>query len=217
MKSGSKFKMNSDKIIYAIIIIILVVFMFNMKRVYKFISELKTGEMFRKTPVVDNGNDNNKQNENNNTQNNNKDNNTYEIVNPVGNNSVNCQYTSTKENGEKVTKVTLYYTGNDLKSIVENISYSSSDEEYFNVIASEKTKYDKRKTNNIKLKGYSIEITSGGSTSLKVRSVYDLSKISFLDVKTIEEDTIILYGSFNANINEVKEEYQNNGFNCGVR
>jgi hypothetical protein len=205
---GSGPKITSEKVLYAIILILIAVFIFNMNNVYDVVTKLRTGELFHKIkPANDNPPKNDDdQNEEPVDQ--------YQVVTPVGTSKIACTDTIQSATGTKTVKVYLYYTDNKLKSLDEEVSYEGISDEYTNYIYSERKKYETRKSNNIDLKGYSVVTTLSGTLSLETSSVVDLSKTDLTKIKISDIDGIGLYGIYNQDINELTSQYASNGYGC---
>lgn len=193
-------KKNNDGMILIIIGVIVLAFIFGMKPIYNTIQKLQNGTLFKSNEQKDN---NEKPQEE-----------VYTILKPVGASKLICKNTLSSEGGDKTIKVTLYYTNSKLKSIKEDISYSSITDEYSNYILSEQSKYKQRKNSNINNKGYSIDIDLVSTTTLDISSVYLLEKTDIEDIILTSDDTPIVYGSYDKDIYEVSNEYMNNSYVC---
>lgn len=202
-KSGFNAKMNSEKIIYGIILVLVFVFILNMKSVYGFVGKIKSGEFFGKdvVEVVETTDDEEEVDK-------------YTIVTPVGKEKTSCTLKEETKNGLKNSVVYLFYTDDKLKSLDEEVSYEGITDDYTNYIYSERKKYETRKTDNIKLEGYSVVTTLSGTMSLITSSVIDLSKTDITKITLSDKDGIGFYGVYDQNILEVKELYVTNGYVC---
>ncbi|MEG0021353.1 MAG: hypothetical protein RSB77_00225 [Bacilli bacterium] len=201
-KMGFNVKMKSEGILYAVLIGLLFFFIINMKDVYQFVSKIKTGQLFQKpnTEEVEKPVDKPKEE--------------YEVVKPIGQDYGVCSKTVSESGGDKLITVKLYHSNNKLKSIVEELNFSGTSDEYMNYIYSENNRYKKRKTTNLKLKGYSIVTSQSSSTALKISSVIDLSKASIKNIKIESDETLELVGVYNQDTVQVTEEYASLGFEC---
>lgn len=208
-KPGLSPKLDSEKILYIVILIIITIFIFNMKGVYSLIVKIRTGELFPKQEVVTEqptDNDDDEEEEEPVEQ--------YEVLKPIGNEKVTCKTTLSSTTGSKVTKIFLYYTEDKLKSLDEQVNYEGISDEYTNYIYSERKKYEKRKSDNINLKGYSVVTTLSGTLSLATSTVVDLSKTELTKITISDTDGIGLYGVYNQAINEAVVQYASMGYEC---
>lgn len=211
-QAGMNKKGGSDAIIYTIIIIIIGVFVFNMKHIYNFTAELKNGGLFKKdNPTVEEPST-----EEPSTEAPKEEQEKYEIVTPVGDKDLVCSFSETSDysTGTKTVKVHLYSTDNKLKSINEIVAYEGIHEEYTNYIYSERKKYEKVKDLNIELKGFSIVTELNGTLSLSTSTVVDLSRAKISDIDFADYNDIFLYGELDQDINDVVSQYQMKGYEC---
>lgn len=205
-KAGFNKQLGGDGLLYTVLIILLMFFIFNLSTIYQFVSSIKTGEAFKKEEqqgeVVEEVEKDDKEEEE------------YVVLKPIGKNYGKCSKVVTENGGDKTTTVKIYYTEYKLKSIAEEHKYSGISDEYMNYIYSENSKYKKRQTENIGNEGYSIVPTLSSSTSLKVSSVYDLSKTSLENIKLEENEKLDLVGAYNQEITELIDAYMNLGYEC---
>lgn len=205
-KAGFNKQSGGDGLLYAVLTILLMFFIFNLSTIYQFVSSIKTGEAFKKEEeqgeVVEEVEKDDKEEEE------------YVVLKPIGKNYGKCSKVVTENGGDKTTTVKIYYTEYKLKSIAEEHKYSGISDEYMNYIYSENSKYKKRQTENIGNDGYSIVPTLSSSTSLKVSSVYDLSKTSLENIKLEENEKLDLVGAYNQEITELIDAYMNLGYEC---
>lgn len=209
-KSGFNPKLTSEKVLYVIIIIIIALFIFNMKGVYSLASKIKTGELFKsttKTTTTDTSKDDSKSDDTSDTT-------EYTVVKPVGDDKVSCTLKTDSATGSKTDVVYLYYTDSKLTSLDEEISYAGLTSEYTNYIYSERKIYEKRKSDNLKLEGYSVVTTLSGTLSLTVSTVVDLSKTDLTKITISDTNGIGLYGVYNQDINEAETQYAALGYEC---
>lgn len=207
-KPGLSPKLDSEKILYIVILIIIAIFIFNMKGVYSLIVKIRTGELFPKQEVVSEQPTDNEDEEDEEPVE------QYEVLKPIGNEKVTCKTTVNSATGSKETKVYLYYTEDKLKSLDEQVNYEGISDEYTNYIYSERKKYEKRKSDNINLKGYSVVTTLSGTLSLATSTVIDLSKTDLTKITISDTDGIGLYGVYNQAINEAVVQYASMGYEC---
>ena len=206
-KPGFKVKFNSEKTLYAVIIIIIFLFIFNMKSIYDFAIKLKNGSLFQnnsvQTPVSSDPT----------VEDPSSDNDEYTIVKPVGKESCKCTKKVTDATGTKNTTVNLYFTDEKIKSLEEDNTYDAISDEYTNYIYSEKKKYESFKNDNISLDGFSVVVSLEGNTYMATSTVVDLSKVALTDIKTNDED-LLLFGKYNDNISSVISLFSLEGFTC---
>lgn len=177
--------------------VIIVAFIFGMKPLYRFLSNM-TPDI--KTP-------------NNTPSNEVKPKEEYKILKPIGDNTLECKKDLIQENGSKHITVTLYY--NDaLTSIKEDYTYSSSTEDFSNYLMSEYNKFKQRKTLNNNL-GYSVDIKMDGTSYLNISSVYLLDTIDLTDINLAENDVMEVIGDNKMTIVDAKQLYINKGYMCG--
>ena len=202
-KMGFNVQGGSDRLVMGIILVGIVLFIFNMDSIYNLGTKLRNGELFNftsKEPETEEPTE--------------KPKDEYEIVAPIGSENVKCTKTVVGDGGEKNIIVRLYYTDFKLKSIVEESKYDGVSNNYINYMYAEFGKYNKRKEDNLTLKGYSVVSDLSSTTELKIRSVIDLSRVNISDIKLGEDDQIELAGKLNQDMTKVTEEYANFEFNC---
>lgn len=199
-KEGFNGKNNNEGIILIIIGVIVLAFIFGMKPLYNTIQKLQNGTLFKNSQQSKKVDEPKEE--------------VYTILKPVGASKLLCKNVLSSEGGDKTTKVTLYYTNSKLKSIKEDISYSSITDEYSNYILSEQSKYKQRKNSNLSNKGYSIDIDLVSTTTLDISSVYLLEKTDIEDIILTSDDIPTVFGSFDKDIYEVANEYMKNSYTC---
>ena len=138
----------------------------------------------------------------------------YNAVKPEGTEYVVCTKEDSAEGGTLSSTVKLYYTDFKLKSIVEDLKYDGNTDEYINYVYSENSKFKKRQENNKDLEGYSVIPQNTSQTTLKVNSVYVLSKLDLKKIKLEKGEELTVSGIYNQNTAEVTQEYVNMGFVC---
>lgn len=203
-KMGFNVKMGGEGLLYTIIVVGLFLFIFNMSDIYQLVSRAKTGELFRINKKTEEEVE--KPNEETETP--------YKAVKPEGSDYVVCSKEESNEGGILTSTVRLYYTDFKLKSIVEELKYDGSTDDYINYVYSENNKFKKRQTNNKDLEGYSVIPESTSQTTLKVKSVYVLNKVALKSVKLEKNEKLDLAGTYNQNTTEVTQEYVDLGFTC---
>ena len=204
-KAGFNKQSGGDGLLYTVLVILLMFFILNLSDIYQLVSKFKTGELFKSKEqgeVVEQvPNEEVKEEE-------------YVALKPIGENYGKCEKIITENGGDKTTTVKIYYTDYKLKSIVEEHKYSGITDEYMNYIYSENNKYKKRQTENKANKGYSVIPTLSSSTSLKVSSVYDLSKTALEDIILEENEKLDLVGAYNQDVVGLVDAYFNLGYDC---
>lgn len=214
-QAGMNKKGNTDTIIYIVIIVIIGVFVFNMKNIYNFTSGLRNPKPSNPpTPEVEEPDTSKPQEEED----------KYTIVKPIGENQMVCEYTETSDipsqdggnitTGSKKISVYLYNTDSKLKSINEKVAYEGIDSDYTNYIYSERKKYENIKDANLKLEGFSIETELSGTLSLSTSLVVDLEKVKLADIDFDGVNSIIILGEYDQNITDVVTQYEMKGYVC---
>lgn len=203
-KMGFNVKMGGDGLLYTILVVVLFLYIFNMNDIYQLVSKAKNGELFKGEPkeeeVLPNGNEEKEEE--------------YNAVKPEGTEYVICKKEDSDEAGTLSSTVKLYYTDFKLKSIVEELKYDGNTDEYINYVYSENSKFKKRQENNKDLEGYSVIPQNTSQTTLKVSSVYVLSKLDLKKIKLEKGEELTVAGIYNQNTTEVTQEYVNMGFVC---
>ena len=214
-QAGMNKKGNTDTIIYIVIIVIIGVFVFNMKNIYNFTSGLRNPKPSNPpTPEVEEPDTSKPQEEED----------KYTIVKPIGENQMVFEYTETSEipsqdggnitTGSKKISVYLYNTDSKLKSINEKVAYEGIDSDYTNYIYSERKKYENIKDANLKLEGFSIETELSGTLSLSTSLVVDLEKVKLADIDFDGVNNVIILGEYDQNITDVVTQYEMKGYVC---
>ena len=203
-KMGFNVKMGGDGLLYTILVVVLFLYIFNMNDIYQLISKAKNSEVFKGEAKEEEvlPNDNEKEEEQ------------YNAVKPEGTEYVVCTKEDSAEGGTLSSTVKLYYTDFKLKSIVEDLKYDGNTDEYINYVYSENSKFKKRQENNKDLEGYSVIPQNTSQTTLKVNSVYVLSKLDLKKIKLEKGEELTVSGIYNQNTAEVTQEYVNMGFVC---
>ena len=201
-KPGFQIKVGGETMLYIVIAIIVFGFIFFMPNIYKFISNLKTGDLFKKdnSPAVENNSGNNVQ-ENKGEE----DENTSSLA---------CTLTTSKPEGNFIETYTFYYNDDKLTKIKNEKNYDAITDEYLNYIYSEQAKFNNINNEYKGLSGFSY------SSSLESRTLiatfnYDLTKLNLDSLFSENQDLNI-----NLNVNEtqkleeIKTIYNNLGYNC---
>lgn len=202
-KMGFNKDSSSDTILYIILVVVLMIFVFNMSDIYQFVSKVKTGEIFKKETTTSTETDKPEKPKED----------KYEIVTPKGENYGVCKKTFIIKDGEIESTVKVYHTDYKLKSIVEELKYNGSSDEFTNYIYSENNKYKTRKEKNKNLKGYSIIPTLSNNT-LKVSSIIDLKQVSLDDIKLSKNEGLEIKGKYNQDTVVLTQEYVDLGYVC---
>ncbi|HPF82615.1 MAG TPA: hypothetical protein PLV83_00380 [Bacilli bacterium] len=198
-KAGLNMEKNNDLLLFIFIAVIILIFIFGLKPIYKTFDKLKSGTLFEKTKKVETKPVEEEK---------------YVILKPSGTNKLTCKSVVSDNGGDKTIYAYLYYTDNKLKSIKEDISYSSITDEYSNYILAEQSKYKQRKTSNLTNKGYSIEVNLDGTTSLKISEVFLLVNADLKDMKLGKDDKLDVIGEYNDDIYELSNKYVSNNYSC---
>lgn len=203
-KAGMKLRLDDDQTVLLVIFIIVVGFILGMKPIYQTVAKLKNGTLFHNTdvdkkPVV-------KPEEPEEV---------YKILKPKGASNVMCKKVYSEDTGDKTVKTYIYYTNGEVKSIKEDISFSSITEEYSNYMLAEQNKFKQRKSNNLDNNGYSVDINFESTSSLKISSVYLLEKTDLADIKLAKkDDRLETMGQLNQNVYNLADEYTAVGYEC---
>ena len=197
-----KIKISSDTKVLLIILAVIAFFIFGLEPMYKFIGKIRTGTLFEKPiditpdepakPPVDD----------------------YTILKPVGASNITCTLLDSSEDGDRESSITLYYTSNKLRSIVEKHIYSGMTEKYSNYILSEQNRFKERKNLNLDNHGYSVELELTSTSELTVSSVYILEDTTLDEIKVGEGEALGLFGNYDDNIFEVTQLYGSKGYRC---
>ena len=199
-KPGFQFKIGGEGLLFIIIGIIIVLFMFFMPNIYKIISDLKTGNLFKKedTPVINNDTPSNQEEEN--------------LEEPNGEITLICTKTDSKPEGNLIETYTFYYNNNKLESVKNNKNYDAVSDEYLNYVYSEYVEFNKINDAYKTISGFSYD-GDLESRTLSATFVYDLTKLSLDDLNNINEN---LSNELNSNqsIDVVKQGYITLGYMC---
>lgn len=199
-KPGFQFKINSEALLFIIIGVIVALFMFFMPNIYKIISDLKTGNLFKKeeTPVVSNDTQENAEEEN--------------LEEPNGEITLVCTKTTSKPEGNLIDTYTFYYNNDELESVKNDKNYDAISDEYLNYVYSEYAEFNKINDTNKTTLGFSYDGALEGRT-LTATFIYDLTKSTPGDFNNINE-TLSNQLSDDQSINIVKQEYITLGYIC---
>jgi len=200
-KPGFQFKMNSEALLFIIIGIIILLFMFFMPNIYKIISDLKTGNLFKKddTPVV-----------NNNAQNNNEEENLEE---PGGEVSLVCTKTISKPEGNLIETYTFYYNNDKLESVKNDKNYDAISDDYLNYVYSEYAEFNKINDTYKTTSGFSYEGILE-SRALKATFVYDIMRLSLDDLNNIDQTLANELSSEKQSMDMLKQGYTALDYTC---
>lgn len=199
-KPGFQFKIGGEALLFIVMGIIIVLFMFFMPNIYKIISDLKTGNLFKseETPVINNSAQNN-QDEGN-------------LEEPKGELTLICTKTNSKPAGNLIETYTFYYNNDRLESVKNNKNYDAISDEYLNYVYSEYAEFTKINDTYKKTSGFSSDVTLESRT-LTATFVYDLTKLSLSDLNNINE-TLTNELNNNQSIDMIKQEYVTLGYIC---
>lgn len=205
-KPGFQVKIGGETILYIVVFILIFGFMFFMPNIYKFISDLKTGNLFKKneTPVVENNNQNNEEDNNNN-------NNKEEIAAQA---ILVCTSTTSKPEGNFIETYTFYYNDDKLEKLKNEKNYDAITDEYLNYVYSQRAKFNNINNLYKVLPGFSYTSTLESRT-LIATFIYDLTKLNPKSLSNEDEDlNIALNVTKNQSSEEVKTIYTGLGYNC---
>lgn len=202
-KPGFKVNIGGESLIYIVIGIVIFAFIIFMPNIYKFISELKTGNAFKPTtPVVDNENKNNEKDDED------------KIGDLIGSTTLVCSLTSSKAEGNLVETYTFYYDDDKLQSFKQVRDYDAIADDYLNYIYSERAKFNSMNNlyKSIPGFGYSSKLET---RTLKATFIYDLTKLNPELLKSDDETlSISLNVQKDQTLDQVKTSYTALGYIC---
>lgn len=211
MKNKFNFKLNlsNEAILYIVICVIVFAFVFLMPTIYKFFSDIRSGNLFKgnDTPVVDNDKDD-KEEENPKQEENDK------TVNLKGDTLLTCMLETSTPEGNLVETYTFYYNDNKLSGLKEEKNYDAIADEYLNYVYSEQNRF--ANINNLykNVSGFGYTSTLD-SRNLIATFTYDLIKLN-LELLKSEDETLSI--NLNVNVDETIEETQSKytdlGYSC---
>lgn len=202
-KPGFQVKIGGETILYIVVGILIFGFIFFMPNIYKFISDLKTGNLFKnnETPVVENNN-----------QNNEEENNAKEEI--IAQETLVCTLTTSKPEGNFTETYTFYYNDDKLEKLKNEKNYDAITDEYLNYVYSEQAKFNNINNLYKALPGFSYTSTLESRT-LITTFIYDLTKLNPESLNNKDEDlNIDLNVTKNQSSEEVKTIYTGLGYNC---
>ena len=201
-----KVKMSGDSFVYIVIIIVIAVFVLNLKNIYGFFDDLKNGNLFKKPEVATKADD----------VQNKKPVEEYTIVTPSGDLLDTCKLIEEVNTTDtKTVKIDIYGNNEFVSSIKQTIAYSGVSEDLANYLYSESKKFSDLKTKNISLKGFSVEYQLSGTTALDTSVVIDLEKASIDSIVSDNNSILYLNGKLNMKVSDLVKEYKEGGFVCG--
>jgi len=201
-KPGFQVKIGGETLLFIIIGVIIVLFMFFMPNIYKLISDLKTGNLFKKedSPIVNNTTQNNQEEE--------------ELEEPNGEATLVCTKTTSEPDGNLIETYTFYYNNDKLENIKNEKNYDAITDEYLNYVYSEQAKFNKINDAYKVVSGFSYNSVVESRT-LVATFIYDLTKLDLNDLKNTEESLNV-----ELNINQdqllesVEQVYTDLGYDC---
>jgi len=205
-KPGFKIKIDEETLLYIGIVVIILVFVLLMPNIYQFISDIKTGNVFKgnKTPVVENNNvDGNTNNQNNN-----------QVEEPVSETTLACTLMDSKPEGNFTENYVFYFNSNKLNSIKNEKEYDAITDEYLNYVYSEQSKFNNMYELYKDTAGFSYNSTME-NRMLEVTFIYDLNKLTLDSLKNEDENlSIDLDVTKDQNLEEIKGIYTSLGYTC---
>lgn len=205
-KPGMKIKLGSEEILYLVIGVIIVVFIMFMPTIYKFISDVKTGNAFK-------GKDNQtvEQEETNKKENSKEEEKEEQLT---GDTSFVCTLSNSTADGNYDEIYTFYFNSDKLSSIELEKKYDGSTDEYLNYIYSEQAKFNNINELHKAKAGFSYTSKLEGK-SFDAIFKYDLTKIRLDSLSNENEDlNINLNVTENQSSDEVKTQYLSLGYTC---
>lgn len=203
-KPGFKVSMGSETFLYLIIGIIVFAFIFFMPSIYKFVSDIRTGNLFKN----DEPQETLPPTENKEEQEEGK------VEELDGEKTLVCSLTDSKPEGNLEEVNTFYFTSNKLSSFKETKTYDAITDEYINYVYSEQARFKNMNSLYKDIDGFSYT-ASLESRMLKVTFAYDLTKLNTGSLKNEDETlTINFYVSKDQKLEEVKKIYTDMGYLC---
>lgn len=209
-KLGFKVNIGGETILYFIVGVIIFVFVLFMPKIYKFISDVKTGNAFKNNnPVVDNNPGGSKEN-NNQTDLDNDNESNY----PKGDTTLVCTFTDSTANGNLLETYTFYFDSNKLSSFKNEKNYDAIADEYLNYVYSEQARFNSMNNLYKNVSGFSYNSTFE-SRNLKATFIYDLTKLNPDYLKNSDDNlSITLNVNKDNSLEDVKTIYNDLGYNC---
>ena len=169
-KPGLQFKLGGEGLMYVIIIIIIFAFILLMPNIYKLISKLKTGDLFKnkETPIVENSNQN--IGEQNNSR----------------NFTLKCEKTDSTVDGNYVDTYTFYYNDNRLVKVINNKNYDAITDDYLLEINDAYSLFERINQQYKNVSGFSYD-SSFEHRVLDANFLYDLTLLDLENLYSIAE------------------------------
>lgn len=203
-KPGFKVKIGSEEFLYFIIFVIVVVFIIFMPKIYKFISDVKTGNAFKSNAPV----------ENNEIVNNKDDKDKEEIEEPKGDTTLFCSLSTSEAEGNTSDDYTFYYTNDKLQNLKNEKYYDAITDDYLNFLYSEQARFNSMDNLYKTVPGFSYTSTLE-SRNLKAIFIYDLTKLNTESLKNDDETlSINIDVNKDQSLEEVKTIYETLGYEC---
>lgn len=206
-KPGVKIKLGSEGTLYLIIGIIIVAFIMFMPTIYKFVSDVKTGNAFKgkDNQTVENQGEAVKKED---------DKKEEKEEQLTGDTTVTCATASSTADGNYDEIYTFYFNSDKLSSIQLEKKYDGSTDEYLNYIYSEQAKFNNINELHKSKDGFSYTSKLEGK-SFDAIFKYDLSKLDLGSLANDNEDlNINLNVTKNQSLEEVKAKYLDLGYTC---
>ncbi len=203
-KPGFKANVGGETIMYIVFGILIVIFVVFMPKIYKFISDVKTGNAFKKNnPIVEeNKNDKNPKKEDDN------------IKEPEGDTKLTCTLTTSEADGNLVDTYIFYYNDDKLNSFKNEKNYDAIADDYLNYVYSEQAKFNSMNSLYKTVPGFSYT-SKFESRNLIATFIYDLTKLNPESLKNTDESlSINLDVSKDQTLDDVKGIYEGLGYSC---
>ena len=203
-KPGFNANVGGETIMYIVFGILIVIFVVFMPKIYKFISDVKTGNAFKKNnPIVEeNKNDKNPKKEDDN------------IKEPEGDTKLTCTLTTSEADGNLVDTYIFYYNDDKLNSFKNEKNYDAIADDYLNYVYSEQAKFNSMNSLYKTVPGFSYT-SKFESRNLIATFIYDLTKLNPESLKNTDESlSINLDVSKDQTLDDVKGIYEGLGYSC---
>lgn len=203
-KPGFKMKFDGEKLLYLIICILIALFIIFLPKIYKFVSDVKTGNLFKGTQIQNQSKDDNKEEEEEEEK----------VVEPTGDTILTCTKEDSKAEGNLVETYTFYYTNDALVSLKQEKKYDAISDDYLNYVYAEQAKYTN--LNNLYKDvpgfGYTAKLET---RSLTATFIYDFNKLNVDSLKNTDESlSITLDVNKGDSLDLINSSYTSLGYVC---
>lgn len=203
-KPGFKMKFDGEKLLYIIICILIALFIMFLPKIYKFVSDVKTGNAFKGTQFQKTEKEENKKEEKEEEK----------VVEPTGDTELTCTKTDSKAEGNLVETYIFYYTNDALVSLKQERQYDAITDAYLNYVYAEQAKYSSLYNLYKDVPGFSY--TANLETrALTATFIYDFTKLNVELLKNADESlSITLDVKKGDSLENINSLYTNLGYVC---